>query len=134
MKKIFASFLIAIFVFSSFPVLAIPINNNVYAAQLVKVSGYLSKDRKYVYVTFSNLKDTKYLGYTLTYTSNGIGQGVVGGITPSKKTSSVTKRIFLGTCSGWVCRLHTNVSDIKLLVQGTYRSGKTFSILIKIKS
>lgn len=134
MKKIILSFLIAVFLFSSFPAILLPLENSVYAVSLVKISGYLSKDRRYVYVTFSNLKDTKYLSYTLTYKSNGINQGVVGGITPSKKTSSITKRIFLGTCSGWVCRLHTNVSDIKLLVQGTYRSGKTFSISIKIKS
>lgn len=134
MKKVFLSFLIAVFAFSSFPSLIVPLENSVYAASLVRVSGYLTKDRKNVYATFSNLKDTKYLSYTLTYKSNGIYQGVVGGITPSKKTKSFTKKIFLGTCSGYVCRLHTNVSDIKLLVQGTYRSGKTFSISIKIKS
>lgn len=85
-----------------------------------------------VRVNFSNLRSTKSISYTLMYTGNGIGQGVTGSLNPGKKLS-VSRDLFLGTCSKNVCIKHANVKNIKLQVTIYYVNGTSTSKTYNVK-
>lgn len=91
----------------------------------------LRSDKKALNVTFSNLGVVSSFSYELTYTTNGIPQGVAGTVTPTRENS--TQRQFLfGTCSRNVCRYNTGIKEMKLVVTSQLNSGqkvrKTFTI------
>lgn len=77
-------------------------------------------------ISFSNLKNTSSVSYTLMYATNGQQEGAVGTIYP-KGTNSASRTLLFGTCSKNVCRYHANISDVILEVRGKLTSGKTFS-------
>jgi hypothetical protein len=89
------------------------------------------KTKNVVRVNFSNLRSVKNISYMLTYTGSGVGQGVSGTLAPGKKVS-LSRDLFLGTCSKNVCVKHTNAKNIKLKVTINYvnntSSTKTYNI------
>lgn len=95
------------------------------------VSAKLRADRKALIVNFSNLQTAASISYELTYLSEGISQGVAGNITSSSETSTQRELLF-GTCSKNVCRYHTGITQMKLVVISSLKSGvkikKTFRI------
>lgn len=98
----------------------------------ISVSTKLSKDKQTVIATFSNLKDVKIVNYTLMYEANGIGEGVIGSIKPTSN-KSITKNIYLGTCSGRVCRPHKKIKNMLLQLTGEYKNKKKINQTIKVK-
>lgn len=80
-------------------------------------------DRKGIILNLSRLDNASSVSYELTYTSNGITQGVRGSIKPTG--SSETRELLFGTCSGNVCRYHTNIRDARLVITSKLKSGKT---------
>ena len=71
----------------------------------------------------SNLSSANSVTYELTYQSNGISQGVIGTVTPSG--SSEQRDLLFGTCSGSVCRYHSNITNAKLVITSKLKSGIT---------
>lgn len=97
----------------------------------VVVRPSLRRDRRALIVNFSGLSKAKSVSYTLTYDAGGIPQGVGGTITP---TSNSTQRALLfGTCSGNVCRYHSNITGMKFIVTSFLKSGKKVIKSFKVK-
>jgi hypothetical protein len=90
----------------------------------------LLRQRNEVRINFAMLKDVSKIDYTLTYTANGLPQGVVGSITPDG-SMHVSKTIFLGTCSQNSCVYH-NASNIQLEVTTEYKSGRIVTKTLNI--
>ncbi len=72
----------------------------------------------------SNLNSANSVTYELTYQSNGISQGVIGTVTPSD-SSNERRDLLFGTCSGNVCRYHSNITNAKLVITSKLKSGIT---------
>lgn len=66
--------------------------------------------------------------YELSYETQGLIQGVNCGSKPVdvSKQNDYNKEIYLGTCSKSVCRPHTGVKKISLVLEFTDTSGKKF--------
>lgn len=77
-------------------------------------------------LSFSNLTSVKNLQYELTYNSNGIFKGVQGSFSPTKRTTTVTRQVFIGSCStGGTCVSHETLSNGMLRVAVTYTNGQS---------
>ena len=83
----------------------------------------LRADRKGVLLNLFSLNNATSVSYQLTYTTNGIPQGVMGTVKPTGTTE--TRELLFGTCSGNVCRYHTNIREARLVVTSKLKSGKT---------
>ena len=81
-------------------------------------------DRRAVILNFSGLQNASSVSYTLTYTQNNQEEGAIG--TLNIKGSTASQELLFGTCSKNVCRYHTNLSNIKLEVLYTLKSGKKY--------
>jgi hypothetical protein len=71
---------------------------------------------------FSNLNSTSSVSYSLTYSANGILQGV-GSFLTLTGTNADSRELLFGTCSGSVCVYHKNITDIKLTITSTPKTG-----------
>lgn len=91
----------------------------------------LRNDRLALIINFSNLGAVSSFTYELSYTAEGVPQGVAGSITPSGE-NSLERELLFGTCSRNVCRYHRNIQGMKLVVTSILNSGvkvrKTFQI------
>mgnify|MGYP003394959906 CR=1 FL=1 len=63
----------------------------------------------------------------------GIDRGVVGNIDTKEKKGEYEQEILFGTCSKNVCRYHTGVTNAKLEVSYTLKSGQKYLKKFKIK-
>ncbi len=88
------------------------------------ISAKLRDDRKALLVTFSNLQNTKTVEYILTYSANGVDQGVTGTVDVAAGNSA-TRTIVFGTESKGVYTYHTNIKNMKFVVTIVPKSGKT---------
>ena len=95
------------------------------------VSAKLTGWKQYLNVSFKGLTNTKGVNYELIYSSNGIDQGAGGRVESSE--NSVTKSLFLGTCSYRVCTAHKNVSDVRFTVTYQTTSGQSVTKKYKVK-
>lgn len=124
MKKVIAALIVFLFFFS--------VNSSVFAAAKkpaakstskdISVSYALRRDKKALIVNFGNLKNAKSVLYTLIYTTNGRQEGAGGSVKTS--TNTARRELLFGTCSGKVCRYHTNISNMSLEINAKLKSGK----------
>ena len=98
----------------------------------VIIKPQLRRDRRALIVNFSNLGVASSLSYELGYVAQGIPQGVAGTITPTGETA-LQRELLFGTCSRNVCRYHTNIKDMKLIVTSTLKSGTRVRKIFRIK-
>lgn len=87
-------------------------------------SAKLSRSTNSIVATFKNLSRVKRIDYTLSYSANGISQGVVGSLAPSGSTSE-TRDLYFGTCSKGVCTPHYGITNATLTVTTTLTTGAT---------
>ena len=87
-------------------------------------SARLSRPTNSVVVTFVNLSQVKGVRYTLSYTANGIRQGVVGSFVPSGEATA-SRDLYFGTCSKGVCTPHYGIRGATLTVTTNLKSGAT---------
>jgi len=90
-------------------------------------------DRQNLRIFFSNVKKSKSIDYELTYTSNGLEQGVFGSVKAADSGSSVTRTMYFGTCSHKVCTPHRNINNMRLTVTIKKVDGKSTIRRFKIK-
>lgn len=88
--------------------------------------------RNGVIISFSGLSNAKSVTYTLSYNTNGIAQGAMGTIS-NITTSTDTRELLFGTCSGGVCRYHQNITNAKLVITSKLNSGYTTRKTYKIR-
>ena len=75
-----------------------------------------------VIINLSGLNNAQSVSYELTYTGNGTSQGAMGTI--SNITSSTDSReLLFGTCSGGVCRYHSNINNARLVITSKLKSS-----------
>lgn len=130
--------LLALFVFA-------PFIDRTYAAKprvvkkgapVVSASGYssarISRATNSIVVSFFNLNRVKKITYELSYSAQGIPQGVMGTIVPSGKTSD-SRDLYFGTCSKGVCTPHYTITGAVLTVTTQRTSGGTNTKRYRIK-
>lgn len=84
----------------------------------------LTADKKYVNIYFSNLQDVTRITYTLTYQTGSRTTGFEGSLKPKPKTSRLSRRQILGTCSTRRCVFHPNPKNFNLEITFTTKSGQ----------
>jgi hypothetical protein len=94
------------------------------AARAVYSSVTLSHSNHSVIVTFYALSGVAKFDYTLSYTANGIPQGVIGSFNPSGANN--TRDLYFGTCSKGVCTPHYGITNASLTVTTTMTGGATY--------
>jgi len=124
-------FIISLFLIQSFPEVA---GSKAIAASKMSISpsAQYIRARNAVRAFFGGIRGVTKVTYILTYEGNGLSQGVEGSFFPGKKTS-FSRDIYLGTCSGKVCRPHTNIKNIQLKVITKFINGKSSSKIYKVK-
>lgn len=131
MKSYKKILLVIIFVIASIALLSLPTAQA--AKKRVRISAprgtsyssaKLSRATNSVVLTFLNLGKVSKITYSLSYTANGIQQGVVGSLVPSGQGTD-SRDLYFGTCSKGVCTPHYNIKNGVLLVSTTLASGAT---------
>jgi len=97
----------------------------------VQSSVRLKPNRLGLIMTLSGFNNVTSVSYQLTYTANGVPQGVMGTVQPSRGTE--TRELLFATCSGNVCRYHTNIRDARLVITSKLKSGLSVRKPYKIK-
>lgn len=97
----------------------------------ISVSPRLRGDRKALIVNFSNLQNATAVSYLLTYKTSTQEEGAMGGL--NLTGSNATQELLFGTCSKNVCRYHTNISNARLEVSYTSKSGNKYIKRFKIR-
>ena len=97
----------------------------------IQSSVKLKANRLGLILTLSGFGNISSVSYQLTYTTNGIPEGVSGTIQPTGATE--TRELLFATCSKNVCRWHTNIRDARLVVTSKLKSGLTVRKPYRIK-
>jgi hypothetical protein len=90
----------------------------------VNYSVRFNPNRTGLIISLSGLTNATSVTYSLNYDANSIPQGAMGTIT-SPEVSTDTREVLFGTCSGGVCRYHTNITNAKLIITSKLKSGYT---------
>lgn len=94
------------------------------------VTAKLTKWKQYVWLNLGGLAKVESVDYELTYSGNGLDQGVFGSIKGGANTS---RELFMGTCSGKVCVGHKNISGLRLGLTYKMKDGSSLVKRYKIK-
>lgn len=92
----------------------------------------LRADRRALIVNFSNLQNAKSVSYMLIYTQTGQEEAAMGALNLIGQSNATVELLF-GTCSKNVCRYHQNISNARLEVSYTSKSGKKYLKKFKIR-
>ena len=95
------------------------------ATRGVTVSVKFRGDRQAIVASFSNINTFTSVAYSLSYTTNGIPQGVAGTILPGSNTA--VREIIFGTCSNGICRYDRNITNARFVVITTLKNGTKIS-------
>lgn len=98
----------------------------------IYISPKLRADRRALVVYFSNLQNASSVSYLLTYQTRTQQEGAQGALKLTG-ASTASQELLFGTCSKNVCTYHKGVSNMKLEVSYTTKSGKKSVIRYKIK-
>lgn len=98
----------------------------------VGVSAKLTNYKRTLVVYFSGLQNATSVNYSLSYETNGKTEGV-GGTIKSSGSSYASRELTFGTCSSGTCRYHTNITNAKLVVTISLKSGSISTRKFKIK-
>lgn len=85
-----------------------------------------------VSIRFYNLNLCQSVSYEITYLSNNLEQGIFGSV-KSSEGRSVSRSLFLGTCSKKVCVAHRNITNLYLEINYKLTSGKNIVKKYRIK-
>src|SRR5450759_5090643 len=125
MKKIHALlFIILLLVLLSKPQSVFALKKRVRAARAVYSSVRLSRGTHSVVATFYAIPGVNKFDYILSYSANGIPQGVVGAFVPSGSNNS--RDLYFGTCSKGVCTPHYGITGASLTITATTTGGATY--------
>jgi hypothetical protein len=124
-KKIFSLLsIILLFLIFTKPEPVFALKKRIRAARAVYSSAKLSRGTHSVVVTFYAIPGVTKFDYVLSYSANGIPQGVVGSFASTGQNDS--RDLYFGTCSKGVCTPHYGITGASLTVTATLRSGATY--------
>lgn len=95
------------------------------------VSAKLRRDRLALNVYFANISKYSQISYTLTYTANGVEQGVQGSVSGGQNSQS--RELLFGTCSKNVCTYHRGIQNMHLTVTAAKSDGTSVVKKFRIK-
>jgi len=125
MKRVCALIsIILLFLLLTNPSPAFALKKRVRAARAVYSSARLSRGTHSVIPTFYALRSVSKFDYVLSYSANGIPQGVVGSFVPSGANDS--RDLYFGTCSHGVCTPHYGITNASLTITTTMNNGATY--------
>jgi hypothetical protein len=125
MKRTVACFAIIVLLLISARISPIyALKKRIRAARAVYSSVKLSRTSHSVFATFYALRGVTRFDYTLSYSANGIPQGVVGSIAAAGSNSS--RDLYFGTCSKGVCTPHYGITGASLTITTTMSNGATY--------
>ncbi|MCX6794353.1 MAG: hypothetical protein NTY06_04610 [Candidatus Gottesmanbacteria bacterium] len=101
------------------------LKKRVRAARAIYSSAQLSRGTHSVIPTFYKLAGVAKFDYVLSYSANGIPQGVVGSFA-STGSGSETRDLYFGTCSKGVCTPHYGITNAALTITATMTNGATY--------
>lgn len=91
------------------------------ASQGVSSKVRFRPDHRALLITFSGFNNIQSGSYELTYTADGVPQGAGGSIILGDTS---TKTLLFGTCSGGVCKYHSNITNAKLKITSITKTGQ----------
>lgn len=94
------------------------------------VTARLTKWKQYVFLNFGGLGNVATIDYELTYSGNGIEQGVWGTV---KGGANASRELFMGTCSHGACVAHQNINGVRLAITYTMKDGKNIIKRYKVR-
>lgn len=103
---------------------AYALKKRIRAARAVYTTARLSRGTHSVIPTFYALAGVSKFDYVLSYSANGIPQGVVGSFVPNGATES--RDLYFGTCSKGVCTPHYGITGASLTITTTMKNGATY--------
>jgi hypothetical protein len=125
MKRIVSvTTLILLFFFLIKPPQAFALKKRIRAARAVYSSVKLSRSTHSVIATFYALAGVAKFDYILSYTANGIPQGIVGAFV--SQGSNDSRDLYFGTCSKGVCTPHYGITNASLTITATMTGGATY--------
>lgn len=98
------------------------------AAAAPQASVVLSANKRFAYLSFSDLRSISRVSYILIYDTSRGQKGIEGGFKVKPRSIRSARRQILGTCSSGKCVYHQGVSNVQLEVTFTSRSGQTTTI------
>jgi hypothetical protein len=101
------------------------LKKRVRAARAVYSSARLSRDTHSIVATFYDVAGVTKFDYVLSYSANGVPQGVVGSFTPNG-SGNQTRDLYFGTCSKGVCTPHYGITSATLTITATTGTGATY--------
>ena len=113
-----------LFVLLTNPPTVYALKKRVRAARAVYSSARLSRATHSVIPTFYALAGVSKFDYVLSYSANGIPQGVVGSFVPQGGNES--RDLYFGTCSHGVCTPHYGITGASLTITTTMTGGATY--------
>ncbi|OGG27355.1 hypothetical protein A2960_00110 [Candidatus Gottesmanbacteria bacterium RIFCSPLOWO2_01_FULL_39_12b] len=90
-------------------------------------------DKNGILFSFLNFNGLESVSYSFTYSTNGIQQGAAGNITKANNPL-LTRELLFGTCSGGVCRYHSNLANARLTLNARFTNGNTRTKVYKIRT
>jgi hypothetical protein len=108
---------------TSQPVFAL--KKRIRAARAVYSSARLSRGTHSVIATFYALAGVSKFDYVLSYSANGIPQGVVGSFVRTG-SGNESRDLYFGTCSKGVCTPHYGITNATLTITATTTNGATY--------
>ncbi len=102
-------------------------------AKTVAVSYSVRRDRRAVSVYMSGLAYARAVSYMLSYTRNGIPDGVAGTLNLKRYKKNWSNTLVFGTASNKVYTYHRNIKNVVLEVNITLKNGKSQTKRFKIK-
>ncbi|MBN1263116.1 MAG: hypothetical protein JW991_02040 [Candidatus Pacebacteria bacterium] len=88
-------------------------------------------DRLGLLVAFSGFERVSSVTYSLSYTSNGVPEGIGGTITSGPGNEE--RELLFATCSSGICRWHQNIQNARLVISSKLKSGITVRKPYRIK-
>lgn len=102
------------------------------SGSIINVYPRLRGDRRALNVNFSNLQNARSVSYMMVYRTNGQEEAAMGALNLTGASNQSSELLF-GTCSKNVCRYHSAITDARLEVSYTSKSGKKYLKKFKVK-
>lgn len=98
----------------------------------ISVYPKLRVDKRALIVNFANLQNATNVSYALTYQTSEQQEGALGALNLSNPSNNSAELLF-GTCSKNVCRYHRGISNMRLEVSYTTKSGNKYLKRFRLK-
>jgi hypothetical protein len=123
--------LIAVMIGLTFLINADVLAKSTVVSSMPTLTAKLTANKRNINMALSNLSTVASLTYELTYTNNGIDEGVFGSI-KKVTTKNLSRTLYLGTCSHGACTPHKKVKNIRIEARFKLKTGEAMTRVVKL--